>query len=177
MIGRGKKGGKKADSSELQKLNYDMSQYGSFVRELINDLIAGTWTIVKFVAFPDGTFGLNTTLAATGKDKKYHIEIREGACPHCIIEWTLFKNLMAEPRLNFDTNKGMFAIGTYRQLLEQLRLPELFVMHKQTLQGQAGRLMQAQVQGDWATDVAAAEQQPSKMPFTGNCPTHAFNGR
>ncbi len=177
MFGRGEeKDGKRTNSSELHELNYSFDQYSSFVRQLASDLAGEAWTIVKFVAFPDGTFGLNTMLAATGEDKNYHVEIQGGVCPHCVIEWTL-DNLMVEPRLNFDANSGLFAVSTYQQLLKQSRLPELFVMHKQTLQGRVGRLMQAQVRGDWVADAAAAEQQPGVMPFTGECPKHAFNGR
>lgn len=161
----------------LQDHNFNMKQYAAFVQKLMSDLVGGKWTILKFVAFPDGTFGLNTTLAATGSEQKHHFEIHEqgqAACPHCVMLWTL-KNIAGG--FNFDQKSLAFSVEQYVHLLRTLKLPELYVMHRQTLQGQGGRAMQPHVVGDWLADCAAAEQQPDRMPFTGGCPEHGYQGR
>lgn len=162
---------------QLQDHNFNMNQYAAFVQKLVSDLVEGKWTILKFVAFPDGTFGLNTTLAATGSEQKHHFEILEqgqAACPHCLVLWTL-KNIAAG--FNFDQKSLVFSTGEYVRLLGTLKLPELYVMHKQTLQGQGGRAMRPHVVGDWLADCVMAEQQLDRMPFTGGCPTHEYQGR
>jgi hypothetical protein len=168
-------GGSPTNGKAPRECRFSLKEYQGFVNELVVTLGAEARTIVKFVGFPDGTFGLNTTLAATGESEMYHIELAGGACPHCLILGTLGD--MTRSRLDIDKTVASQAGAKYLSLIRKGTLPELYIMHRDTLRGVGGRIFRRSFSTTWGVDANPVSSQPDRMPFTGNCPHHAYNGR
>lgn len=163
-------------SSALQEHAFDMSGYQRFLQKLIVELATERRTIVKLVGFPDGTFGMSAYAASTGAGEPHHIELKGGACPHCLILYTMGA-LAGQTSLDFDEAFVARTSQQYVRILREHKLPELFAMHVSTLQGSLGRKLARQTQSSWITDCRPADSQPERMPFTGGCAKHAFSGR
>jgi hypothetical protein len=163
------------DGQDLQECQFSLNQYQAFLERLIATLSSEARTIVKFVGLPDGTFGLSTVLAATGQADLYHVELIGGVCPHCIILGTLGD--MTRSQLDIDKTVANQAGAKYLELLRQGRLPELYIMHRKTLQGAGGHILRQMFNTAWGVNCTPAHEQPALMPFTGNCSRHAYNGR